>query len=187
MSSPGSSSPTRTARRRWRVVTIALALVLGGAAVVASVLGDGSSPATPPAETATTDDDAASPTPDLAPTPASDPASPEPSPETTPDDGTTTTPAGDPDPDRASRVSTHAVGESGIVTLERIEQELRVREVVAADGWYFRVSKGRGEKVTVEFRTDERKLRLEAELEDGEVRTRIRGDDEDDEDSDEDD
>ena len=95
---------------------------------------------------------------------------------TTPDDSsstsTTTPPAGD---DSASSV-TYNAGDGGTVTIASNGSSLTIVSVDPAAGWSFEVEIASGLEVEADFRNGTRRIQFNAQLEDGEVRIRVRSD-----------
>lgn len=66
-----------------------------------------------------------------------------------------------------------SAGEAGDVVLSA-DSELEVIAVIPSDGWLAEVEVASGREVEVDFRSSDRRIQLNAELEDGEVRVRVR-------------
>jgi hypothetical protein len=70
--------------------------------------------------------------------------------------------------------TTHAAGEAGTVTIARDSNGLTVVSVDPADGWSTEIEVSAGREVEVDFRSGMRRIQFDAELEDGQVRVRVR-------------
>jgi hypothetical protein len=70
--------------------------------------------------------------------------------------------------------ATFAAADAGTVTLERTPTGLRVVSADAAAGWSSEIERPEGREVEVTFRSATRRVDFNAELEDGEIRVRVR-------------
>jgi hypothetical protein len=89
---------------------------------------------------------------------------------TTSSTSTTAPPAGD---DRGAAV-TYEAGDGGAVTISSAGAVLTVVSVDPATGWSTEIEVSSGREVEVDFRNGTRRIQFYAELEDGEVRIRVR-------------
>jgi hypothetical protein len=71
-------------------------------------------------------------------------------------------------------VQTYVVGEAGSVTIQFDGSALRILSTTAADGWELEIEVSSGIEVEADFRDGTTRFQFKAELEDGEVRVRIR-------------
>ena len=95
---------------------------------------------------------------------------------TVPDDSgspsTTVPPAAD---DGASSATFNA-GDGGTVTIASNGSSLTITSVDPAPGWSFEIEVSSGVEVEADFRNGTRRIQFNAQLEDGEVRVRVRSD-----------
>lgn len=90
-------------------------------------------------------------------------------------DSTTTTTSSTalPDPGVAETIM-YEVGDAGTVTIASDGAALSIVAVDAADGWAAEVEVASGREVEADFRNGMRRIQFNAELEDGEIRVRVR-------------
>lgn len=68
----------------------------------------------------------------------------------------------------------YQAGSAGTVTISNTGSQLRITAVDAASGWSHEIEVQVGREVEVDFRNGENRVQFNAELEDGEVRVRVR-------------
>jgi hypothetical protein len=66
------------------------------------------------------------------------------------------------------------VADAGTVTIDRVGSTLRIEDVGPATGWTHEIQLASGREVEVDLRNGNRRIQFDAELEDGEIRARIR-------------
>ncbi len=76
--------------------------------------------------------------------------------------------------DSAAGSVTYQAGAAGTVTISEVGSQLTIMEVDAADGWSHEIEVAVGREVEMDFRNGEDRVQFNAELEDGEVRIRVR-------------
>lgn len=76
--------------------------------------------------------------------------------------------------DPATGSVTHQAGAAGTVTISDDGSQLTITAVDAADGWSHEIEVQVGREVEMDFRNGEERVQFNAELEDGEVRVRVR-------------
>ena len=69
---------------------------------------------------------------------------------------------------------TYEAGAAGSVTISNDGSQLTIVDVNAADGWSHEIEVQVGREVEMDFRNGEERVQFNAELEDGEVRVRVR-------------
>ncbi|MDH5373456.1 MAG: hypothetical protein OEX97_10980 [Acidimicrobiia bacterium] len=71
---------------------------------------------------------------------------------------------------------TYTAGDGGTVTVASNGSSLTIVSVNAAAGWSYEVEVAAGLEVEADFRNGTRRIQFNAQLEDGEVRIRVRSD-----------
>ena len=120
--------------------------------------------------TATTTPDDSSTTPTTTPDDSSTPST------TIPDDSSTTSTTVPTTGDASASSVTYTAGDGGTVTVASNGSSLTIVSVNAAAGWSYEVEVAAGLEVEADFRNGTRRIQFNAQLEDGEVRIRVRSD-----------
>lgn len=87
--------------------------------------------------------------------------------------GTTSTTTALPDASGGEAFA-YEVGDAGTITVESDGTGLAITAVTASDGWAAEVEIAQGREVEADFRTGDRRIQFNAELEDGQIRVRVR-------------